>query len=628
MLQSIKKHKIIFLIILFLIIGGSYYGYNKFKNNNAKPSHITSTVKKGTLIVSVSSSGQISASNQVDISSKVSGDIVKVAVASGQEVKTGDLIVQIDAKNAYKTVRDAKLNLENARLSMDKLKQSADANSILSAKNSIASAQNNLDKLKLSQPIDYQNYLAASQTAKNNSDKSYGDSFTAISNIFLSLPNIMAAMNDILYSDQISQSDNSLGRGQMNANVLYNTTYETDQLKIKSYQAAAEKDYFSAKIAYDKNYNNFKTASVYSGQAEIENLLSETLATIKAMAQAVKSENNYLSVWSDARALRNMSVFTQVSAYKTNLSTYSGQINSGMSNLSSAQSTMKSCKDAIISADNNLKSLIQNQPFDLAAAEADLEEKKLSLADLEAGADQIDIRSQEISIQQKKEALYEAQIALADYTIKAPFDGVAAAVNLKAGDSSSGVIATIITKQSIAAISLNEVDAAKIKIGDKAIITFDAIDDLNISGKVAEIDSIGTASQGVVTYNVKIVFDTQDSRVKSGMSANAVIIINSKTDVLLAPSSAVKNDGSDYVEILDSFGHPRKKSVIIGASDDTMTEIINGLNEGDEIITQTVNVGAANSSANQSGSAGGLRIPGITGGNAMGGSNNFRRIGN
>lgn len=64
MLQSIKKHKIIFLIILFLIIGGSYYGYNKFKSGNAKPSYITSAVKKGTLAVSVSSSGQISASSQ------------------------------------------------------------------------------------------------------------------------------------------------------------------------------------------------------------------------------------------------------------------------------------------------------------------------------------------------------------------------------------------------------------------------------------------------------------------------------------------------------------------------------------------------------------------------------------
>ncbi len=618
MLQSIKKHKIIFLIITLLAAGGCYYGYNKYKSGNAKPSYITSAVQKGTLIVSVSSSGQISSSNQVDISSKASGDIVKIAVVNGQEVKSGDLIARIDAKNAYKAVKDAQLNLESAQLSLDKLKQPADANSILSAKNAVASAQNSLDKLKMSQPIDYQNALAVSQTAKSNLEKSYEDALTAISNSFLNLPNIMSAMDDILYSDQISQSDNSLGRGQINTDVLYNTTYETDQFKIKSYQAIAEKDYSSAMLAYGANYANFKKASVYSGQAEIENLLSETLEAIKAMAQAVKSENNYFAVWSDARTLRNMSIFTQISTYKTNLSTYSGQINSSLSSLSSAQSAIQNYKDAIVSADNNLKSLIQNQPFDLASAEANLEEKKLSLADIEAGADPMDIRSQEISLQQKKDALYDAQTVLADYTVKAPFDGVIAAVNVKEGDLASGAIATIITKQSIAEISLNEVDAAKIKIGDKAMISFDAIDGLDISGSVAEIDEIGTVSQGVVNYNVKIVFDTQDDRVKSGMSANAVIIIDNKVDVLLAPSSAVKNGRFDYVEILDGSGRSQKKPVIIGASDDTMTEIISGLNEGDKIITQTINSdkSAAVPAVQQSG---GLRIPGMTGGG------NFRR---
>ncbi|MDD5433706.1 MAG: hypothetical protein PHE77_03610, partial [Candidatus Pacebacteria bacterium] len=61
----------------------------------------------------------------------------------------------------------------------------------------------------------------------------------------------------------------------------------------------------------------------------------------------------------------------------------------------------------------------------------------------------------------------------------------------------------------MAEISLNEVDVAKVKIGQRAIITFDAIDELEITGKVEDVDTIGTVSQGVVSYNVKIIFDTQ-----------------------------------------------------------------------------------------------------------------------
>src|SRR5207248_903868 len=88
---------------------------------------------------------------------------------------------------------------------------------------------------------------------------------------------------------------------------------------------------------------------------------------------------------------------------------------------------------------------------------------------------------------------------------------------------------------------------------DKATLTFDAIPDLTISGTVAEIDSLGTVSQGVVTYNVKISFDTQDSRIKGAMSVSAAIITEVKQDVLVVLNSAVKSSsGASYVEMFDT----------------------------------------------------------------------------
>lgn len=596
MLQFIKKHKIVFLVVLLIIIGGGYYGYTKFKSSNTQVSYITSAVEKGTIVTSVSSSGQISSSNQVDITSKVSGDIAKIMVASGQEVKEGQTIAQIDAEAAYKAVRDAKANLESAQLSLDKLKQAASANSVLQSQNAITSAQVTLDKLKVSQPIDMEDAQNTLQNAQINLDKAYSDAFNAISNAFLNLPGIITSLNDILYSDQISSSEISVGEGQINTSALLNSTYETDKSRIMSYQSNAEDDYAAARKAYDSAYQNFKSASVYSTPAVIESLLAETLNASKAIAQAIKSENNYLNVWSDARTLRNWGTFSQVTTYKTNLTTYAGQANTASSNLLSAQTTIKTDKDAITAANNALKILAKNQPLDLAAAEASLKDKQSSLASLLEGTDELDLRAQELTIQQRKNSLYDAQRTLADYTIKAPFDGVIAMVNLKVGDSAgSTAIATIVTTQQIAEISLNEVDAAKINVGFKATMTFDAIDGLEITGKVAEVDTIGTVSQGVVTYNIKIVFDMQDSRVKSGMSTNATIVTNSKTDILLVPSSAVKTDsnGGNYVQTLDANGQPQNVTVLIGITDDTNTEITSGLNEGDKIVTQTVGSSSA-----------------------------------
>jgi HlyD family secretion protein len=168
--------------------------------------------------------------------------------------------------------------------------------------------------------------------------------------------------------------------------------------------------------------------------------------------------------------------------------------------------------------------------------------------------------------------------------------------------SSGSAIATLITDSKFAEISLNEVDIAKVKVGQKATLTFDAIDNLSITGQVTETDIVGAVSQGVVTYNVKIGFDTQDDRVRSGMSVSADIVTDIKQDILIAPSGAVKSQGeTNYVEIVDREAEvttgnqgvvldlsPRNQEVVVGLSDDTSTEIISGLEEGDKIITRTI----------------------------------------
>ncbi|MEK7094002.1 MAG: HlyD family efflux transporter periplasmic adaptor subunit, partial [Patescibacteria group bacterium] len=164
--------------------------------------------------------------------------------------------------------------------------------------------------------------------------------------------------------------------------------------------------------------------------------------------------------------------------------------------------------------------------------------------------------------------------------------------------------------QQFAEISLNEVDAAKIKVGQKATLTFDAIEDLSIAGQVAEVDAIGTVSQGVVTYNVKVAFDTQDDRVKGGMTANAAVIIDMKTNILSVPSAAVKTQGEQtYVQILEgttgeknnqgvtSKNTPSQQIVETGISNDTLVEIVSGLHEGDQVVVRTTNTSVAQTSA-------------------------------
>ena len=192
---------------------------------------------------------------------------------------------------------------------------------------------------------------------------------------------------------------------------------------------------------------------------------------------------------------------------------------------------------------------------------------------------------------------------MADYYVTAPFSGTIASVSVAVGDTASGTIASLITNQEVATLSMNEVDVAKIKLGEKATVSFDAISDLTMTGTVAQIDTVGTVTSGVVTYTVKIAFDTENDLVKPGMSVSAAIITDSETDALIVPSNAIKTQGTTkYVQMFatplatpatgskgtPSKTAPNKITVTVGISDDTNTQIISGLKEGDQIVSSTI----------------------------------------
>jgi RND family efflux transporter MFP subunit len=214
-----------------------------------------------------------------------------------------------------------------------------------------------------------------------------------------------------------------------------------------------------------------------------------------------------------------------------------------------------------------------------------------------------DIEIAQASLDNSKAALQSAQNTYDQSFIRAPFSGVVAAVNVSVGDvvDTSTVVASIITKQQIAKISLNEVDAAQVKIGQTATLTFSALPSVTTTGTVAQIDTIGTVTQGVVSYNAKIAFDANNQGVKPGMSVSVTIAVGKDSGVLLVPNSAVTSVGSNSnVLVLDNVTgakdgatislttKPKSVSVQTGDSDNKNTVITSGLTEGELIVTHTV----------------------------------------
>ncbi|MBU4512840.1 efflux RND transporter periplasmic adaptor subunit [Patescibacteria group bacterium] len=637
------KHKIISLNILAIIITASYLGYREIKPEDNNTSYITETVKKGMLISSISGVGQVSALDQVDIKPRASGDVISVNVKSDQEIKEGDLIAQIDSSEAQKAVREAQIALETIRVELNELLGPPDELDLLKAENALAiakrnleelinpsesdlfqaensliTAQVNLTKLKFNQESDYQKAQKAKQTAEDDLKNANEDGFNTTANAFFDLPDIMAGLKDVLFT-------NSLASNQWN--IDYYTGYiDKYDSQASQYKNAVYNSYQTARIKYEKNLENYKSTSRYSDISAIEKLTEETHETTKAISEAIRNAINLLDIYEYEFLNRNPEIPSICLNHQSDLKSYTSKTNSILSSLLSIQRSLEDGKEAILDAKQNLKEMDQDHPLDLAEAERNaqekeealdklknpeqyeidaaqiaVKEKELTLENLKAGADELNIRTKKNTVQQKAEALLTAQQNLADCNIRAPFDGVIAQVDVKKGDSVSGsaILASIITKQKIAKITLNEIDVAQVKVGQKATLQFDAAPDLSITGKVAEVDTLGAVTQNVVSYGVKIAFDVDDERIKPGMTVSTSIIIDSKQNILLIPLSAVKAMGnSSYVEVLVN-GQPQSKTIVTGLSNDIMIEIVSGLEQGEEVISQTISNGAAQGSAAQ-----------------------------
>lgn len=157
------------------------------------------------------------------------------------------------------------------------------------------------------------------------------------------------------------------------------------------------------------------------------------------------------------------------------------------------------------------------------------------------------------------------------------------------GNSASQKIASIQTQANpIISVSLTEVDVPKVKIGNKATVTVDAIPDKTYTGKVISIDTIGTVSSGVTTYPAVIKLDTETEEIFSNMSAQANIITKIKNEVILVPNSAVKTQNGQSQVVIMKDGKATPVLVETGLSSSTLTEIISGIKEKEVVVTNTI----------------------------------------
>jgi HlyD family secretion protein len=532
-LKILKSKKFYFALIILLIIG--YFVYPRiFKKESVR--YFLGEVQRGNLEIKVSGTGEIIPIEEINVKSKVGGEVVFLNVKEGDNVYQGQILAKIDSRNLEKSIKDQEILIKNLELAID-------------------SAKLNLEKLN----FQYQNTLRG-----DDYNKALNQGISILTDFYSFYPTFIEDLRKIYFYKDFENYDNNLKYYES-----YNPSFAGKSQKL-------EFNYNILRTKYIELSDNFKNIS---NQNETkERIIKDSYDLVLATYDLVNEGREMVRYLKEDLALKN------ATHEKENI------INNHFQKLTNYLNSLAQYKQNlfdVISKINSYRDIIDNYNFD---------KKNLELS----------IRQKEIDLEQVKKKLNDLKEDLNDYYITAPFSGILSTLNIKKGDliASNQIIGKIITNQKIANISLNEIDAAKVKVSQEAILTFDALPDLKVKGKVIEISTVGKEEQGVVSYDAKISLEKENKEIKPGMSVNAEIITYSKSNILLIPNSAIKSDKTgQYVEIVKNYSLNKintvspvviseemieKRYIEIGMSNDEFSEVLKGLNDGEIIIVITL----------------------------------------
>jgi hypothetical protein len=212
--------------------------------------------------------------------------------------------------------------------------------------------------------------------------------------------------------------------------------------------------------------------------------------------------------------------------------------------------------------------------------------------------------------------------------IYAPVSGTIKAVNVteaeyKSSDDTTEEYFTISPDKTMTmSVSVDESQILSLTVGQTAIVTVDSIDDETFMGTVTEIDKVGTSSSGVTTYTAEITIDKVDGML-SGMSASAIISIDSVQDALLIPVAALNKTSNGYY-VYTTYDEANQSlggmvEVTVGVTNSLYAEISSGLTEGETVYYLDTESSSMSFMPSGDFSMGGGDMPSGGGGNMGGG---------
>lgn len=243
------------------------------------------------------------------------------------------------------------------------------------------------------------------------------------------------------------------------------------------------------------------------------------------------------------------------------------QVASALNQIAQAQVSVRQAQSNVITARNNLQTLLDGpKKADVAIAQAQ-------------------VRQAQLSQLQAENNLVNAQLVASQA-------GVISQVNIRQGELAGGALAPIILTDLTSfhmKVLVDEIDVRQVQVGQNVRLSVDALPDTSITGKVTGISPTANNVNGVIAYEVNIVPDATKAPLRAGMSATAVITTAQVNNVVLLPNRFIQIDRETKQAFVYKMvnDQPVLQEIQLGLRNDTDSQIIAGLTDGDKVALVT-----------------------------------------
>ena len=540
---------VVILAVLGLIFGALRGGQQPDEER-------TVTVVRGDITATVTASGTVQRAGVVELAFASAGTITSVDVQPGDTVTAGQVLASVDDAVALQQLATAESTLAQAVQGA----ASTDA-SVSSATAALSDAR------RIAEQTNERNELAVTQAR---------ESLTAAEDLW----------DESCLDPQNATCPNPAAQAQLRA----------AQASIDSAQRAfdtAVENAANNAIGYDVAINQAgETLTLRRNQetAACEGAASTTSTCSSAQAATVAARQAYDS----AVRARTSGLLLDQQAQQTaslNLASANVALQRTQAELRKAgQDAERTARQALATAERVLE---QGK----VAGEQSVQAAQSALGSAQAAEATVDIPGEgpvtaaDAAIAAARTGVEAARRAVDDTRLVAPVAGIVGEVPYVVGEiaapsATSGGL-TIIPDGPLEIVAdFAESDAAGIRPGAQATVTFDALAGSQAQGVVVFVDPVATTSNtGLVTYGVRVQVEDPPSAVREGMTASVAVVIDEVTDVLVVPQGAITGAGERASVLLrGSDGVAVSTPVTIGLQGDNGTEITGGVAEGDVLV--------------------------------------------